>query len=245
MRKRRAIAWRVARAVVCGLALTIAVAVVALFAELKPTDYEIAEYPDYIVWESWGATAVGYLGADATGKDLVFQFGSALPRPAIVRDEVVAPSWARLDHRSRLTRVSQGVEHPKCGVVYQVAAGWPWRSVAGYARVADGQIAGEPFTHSAMTGRLTPASGGVGVSDADFGVLSSQIPINIVPYRVIVIPFTANVIVIAAACFATSSAVRYARSQYWKRGHRCRQCGYSRTGIEAGQACPECGTPRV
>jgi 4-amino-4-deoxy-L-arabinose transferase-like glycosyltransferase len=48
-----------------------------------------------------------------------------------------------------------------------------------------------------------------------------------------------------AGCIGAAALARRKESAEFKQTDRCARCGYERTGLSPGAACPECGTPNA
>ncbi len=71
------------------------------------------------------------------------------------------------------------------------------------------------------------------------------LPATGLPWQPLWFPFLANSLILGApltlAGIGVSRSVRWGFSKFRGRGCRCAHCGYSRTGLARGAACPECG----
>lgn len=196
--------------------------------ESKGKAPEGTQYLEFSVYREFGAT----FGASRLRP---FQnYTPASEPPARIAPERVASRWERaellpwLDGRRPWPdpRVGEGV--------WVKAAGWPWRCFScGLSRKDAPGFGSHTWT----------VRGGAILSNATFPGWADWPPYfpRIVPCRPMWPELAGNVVVFTGAWAAALFVLAAWRRKRRLRLGLCVKCGYSRTGIDRGMPCPECG----
>jgi hypothetical protein len=221
--------------VLLGLATTVAVAWVLVFAvKLGPGSVQTAgglRARDPARGEGRGMVMSGGLSATGSLHHYAFFANVPLPPDAMAKSldgdrlALLAPAWARE------------------AVFPWLVSGEPWPPewINGF----NGAV-GRGWPLIALWSSHTKTMGATGTSKISGGIpLSSWDPTDnydrILPYRPVWPGLIGNTAFYAIFWWLAKCIFRSIRRLTRRRGGRCVLCGYSRTGLAGGAACPECG----